>query len=200
MLPHAVWPHYSGGMLDNVRFLTRLITNPLHTGAVAPSSRALGRAMAAQIPIGSEGPILELGPGTGVVTRAILERGIAPERLTAVEYNEHFAAMVAARHPGVHVIVGDAFNLAKTLGAHAHERYAAVISSMPLVNFPMALRASLIADIFARLEPDAPFVQFSYRLGSPVPPPPGATVTRAAFIAMNLPPARVWVYRRRATP
>jgi phosphatidylethanolamine/phosphatidyl-N-methylethanolamine N-methyltransferase len=151
--------------------------------------------MAAQIPDG-DGPILELGPGTGVVTAAMIGRGIAAERITAVEYDGAFAAMVAARYPGVHVINGDAFDLEKTLGARAGEKFAAVLSSMPLINFPMAMRQALLGDIFQRLAPGAPFIQFSYRLGSPVPPPRDATVTQAAFILLNIPPARVWVYRR----
>lgn len=184
-------------MFDALRFIGRLITQPKTVGAIAPSSKALARAMAAQIPAGAGGPILELGPGTGVVTQAIIARGIAPERITSVEYNHAFAAMVASRYPGVHVINGDAFDLKKTLGARAGERYSAVLSSMPLINFPMAARGALLRDIFQRLEPGAPFIQFSYRLGSPVPPPPDASVSQAAFILLNLPPARVWVYRRR---
>jgi phosphatidylethanolamine/phosphatidyl-N-methylethanolamine N-methyltransferase len=182
-------------MNDSLRFLIRLVTNPLHTGAVAPSSRALGRAMAAPIDPERKGPILELGPGTGVVTRAILERGIVPERVTALEYNPQFAAMVAGRYPGVRVIIGDAFDLETHLDG-PKTGFAAVLSSMPLVNFPLALRETLLADIFARLQPGAPFVQFSYRLGPPIQPPPGITVTRAAFILLNIPPARVWVYRK----
>src|SRR5262249_51285739 len=83
-----------GTMSDTVRFLGRVVARPVTTGAVAPSGRALSRAMAAQIPEGSEGPILELGPGTGVVTAALIERGIAAERITAVEYDRDFAVLV----------------------------------------------------------------------------------------------------------
>ena len=182
-------------MNDSLRFLTRLITNPRETGAVAPSSAALGRAMAAPIDPERKGPILELGPGTGVVTRAILARGVLPERLTALEYNTAFAAMVAGRYPGVRVIVGDAFDLETHLDG-PKTGFAAVLSSMPLVNFPPELREKLIADVFTRLQPGAPFVQFSYRFGPPITPPPGVTLARAAVVWLNLPPARVWVYRK----
>ena len=184
-------------MSDTLRFLGRLVARPVHTGAVAPSGPGLSRAMAAQIPANADGPILELGPGTGVVTAAMLARGIAPDRITAVEYDRDFAAMVASRYPGVHVINGDAFDLEKTLGNRPKTGFAAILSSMPLVNFPMALRERLMADVLDRLQPGAPFIQFSYRLSSPVPPPAGVTVVRAAFILLNVPPARVWVYRRR---
>lgn len=184
-------------MSDTLRFLGRLILQPRTVGAVAPSSRALGRAMAAQIDPKADGPVLELGPGTGVVTAALIERGVAPERLTAVEYNQDFAAMVTARYPGVRVIAGDAFALGQTLGPQAGTTFAAVLSSMPLINFPVAMRVALLEDVLARMPLGAPFVQFSYRLHCPVPPPSGVTVTQAAFILLNLPPARVWVYRRR---
>src|SRR5215475_11862106 len=162
-------------MSDTLRFLGRLIAKPVTTGAVAPSGPGLTRAMAAQIPVGAEGPILELGPGTGVVTAAMIARGIAPERITAVEYDRDFAALVASRYPGVHVINGDAFDLDKTLGSRTKTGFAAILSSMPLVNFPMAQRAALLNDVLARLQPGAPFIQFSYRLRAPVVPPAGAT-------------------------
>ncbi|MBL6853070.1 MAG: methyltransferase domain-containing protein [Alphaproteobacteria bacterium] len=184
-------------MSDTLRFLGRLIARPVYTGAVAPSGPGLSRAMAAQVPPNADGPILELGPGTGVVTAAMLARGIAADRITAVEYDRDFAAMVATRYPDVHVINGDAFDLEKTLGDGPKTGFAAILSSMPLVNFPMALRQKLLADILERLRPGAPFIQFSYRLRAPVPPPAGVTVTQAAFILLNVPPARVWVYRRR---
>jgi len=181
-------------MLDQLRFLARMIARPVHTGAVAPSSQALGRAMAAQADPGGDLPVLELGPGTGVVTEALLERGIAPERLTSIEYDQSFAALVAQRFPRVRVIHGDAFDLDKTLGARTP--LAAAVSSLPLVNFAVEMRLKLLANLFERLAPGAPFVQFSYRLKPPVAPPPGIVVRRAAIVWLNLPPARVWVYRR----
>lgn len=178
-------------------FLRGLIASPKGVGAIAPSSPALARAIAAQIDPAMPGPVLELGPGTGVVTEALIERGIAPARITAIEYDADFVVRVSARCPGVTVIQGDAFNLRETL-SHAHGvSYAAVISGIPLLNWPMAARRALIEDAFGRLSPGAPFVQFSYGLTPPVPESPGFTVRRAALIWANIPPARVWVYRPR---
>ncbi|MBV9991431.1 MAG: methyltransferase domain-containing protein [Alphaproteobacteria bacterium] len=188
-------------MSDTLRFLARMIARPVHTGAVAPSSKALGRAMAREVDPASDLPVLELGPGTGVVTEALLEHGIAPARLTAVEYDAGFAARVRQRCPGVRVIQGDAFDLDKTLGdldktLGARLPLAAAVSSLPLINFPVEMRLALLGSVFERLAPGAPFVQFSYRLKPPVAPPPGIAVRRAAVIWLNMPPARVWVYRR----
>lgn len=184
-------------VLDQWRFLRRLAAEPRHVGAVAPSGPALARAMAAEVDLSAPGPILELGPGTGVVTAALIARGIAPARLTTIEYDPQFARLVAQRFPGVQVITGDAYDLGKTLGEIRAQPFAAIVSSLPLLNEPPARRHKLLADAFERLTPNAPFIQFSYGLRPPVPPPEGARVTRAALILFNLPPARVWVYRKR---
>lgn len=181
---------------DNLRFLRALIARPKNVGAIAPSSRGLARTMARQIDPSRPGPVLELGPGTGVITAALLERGIEPERLTAVEFDPHFAAALAARFAGVHVVQGDAFDLARTLNGRDKEPFAAIVSGLPLLNFPMASRRALIDGALARLAPHAPLIQFSYGMHAPVVPPAGHSVVRAGFVWANLPPARVWVYRR----
>jgi len=182
--------------LQHLGFWKALVTRPRHVGAIAPSGPVLANAMAAQVDPNAPGPVLELGPGTGVVTGALIARGIAPQRIAAVEYDPDFAAMVQRRFAKVTVIRGDAFDLDKTLAAHPMAPLAAAVSSLPLVNFPLELRRKVLRDVFARLQPGAPFVQFSYRFGPPVPPPDGVTLRKAAVIWRNLPPARVWVYRR----
>ena len=183
-------------LTDNLRFLRALIARPKNIGAVAPSSRALGRAIARQIDPKSPGPVLELGPGTGVITAALLERGIAPEQLTLIEYDPEFAAAIAARFQGVHVIQGDAFDLNRTLGARHTERFAGIVSGIPLLNFPVPRRRAYIEALAERLAPGAPLVQFSYGMHAPVVPPAGHSVICAALVWANIPPARVWVYRR----
>src|SRR5436190_11451695 len=186
----------SAPMLDQWRFLRGLIERPKNVGAIAPSSPALARAIAAQVDPKVEGPVLELGPGTGVVTEALIARGIAPERITAIEYDPEFAHMVRQRFPGVHVIEGDAFNLVHTLGRDRDTPFAAIVSGLPLLNFPPHKRANLIEGALSRLKPGAPFVQFSYGLTQPAVAPKDFSVHRAALVWKNLPPARVWVYRR----
>ncbi|MDB5734647.1 MAG: Ribose transporter permease [Alphaproteobacteria bacterium] len=183
-------------LADNLRFLRALVARPKNVGAVFPSGPALARAIARQIDPLQDGPVLELGPGTGVVTAAILERGVAPERLTLVEFDENFARHNTARFPGVHVIQGDAFNLEHTLLGRPHLPFCAIVSGLPLLNFPVAMRRRLMDGVLTRLAPGAPFIQFSYGTQAPVAPPPGFRVTRAAMVWINIPPARVWVYRR----
>lgn len=181
---------------DNLRFLRALIARPKNIGAVAPSSRALARAIARQIDPARPGPVLELGPGTGVITAALLEHGIAPGRLTVIEYDSDFAAAIAARFHDVHVIQGDAFDLGRTLGLRDTEPFAGIVSGIPLLNFPMPHRQAYVQSLTDRLAPDAPLIQFSYGMHAPVVPPPGFSVICSARIWANLPPARVWVYRK----
>src|SRR5690349_12218267 len=125
---------------DEVRFLSSWLQNPLKTGAVSPSSPALAKAMANEIDLSVPGPIVELGPGTGPVTEAILARGIAPSRLITVEFNPGFCALVKKRFPGVHVVQGDGYALSDTLGEIAREPLAAIVSSLPLMTRPMPVR------------------------------------------------------------
>jgi phosphatidylethanolamine/phosphatidyl-N-methylethanolamine N-methyltransferase len=184
--------------VEQLQFLKGLIARPKNVGAIAPSSPALAKAIARQIDLSIPGPVLELGPGTGVVTEAIIERGITPDRITAIEYDADFTAMVMRRFPKVRVVQGDAFDFISTLGLNEDDRFAAIISGLPLLNHPPERRQMLIESALARLRPGAPYIQFSYGMNPPIPAPKGTSVKRAALILLNLPPARVWVYRRNA--
>ena len=150
--------------------------------------------MASVIDPSREGRFLELGPGTGALTSALVARGVAPERITAVEVNPYFASLIAARFPGIDIVRGNAFDLSRALGERT-DKFVGAISGVPLLNFPVEQRAEFVAGVLARLEPGAPFAQFSYGTGPSVPPPAGAYVGRHAVVLMNIPPARVWVYR-----
>jgi phosphatidylethanolamine/phosphatidyl-N-methylethanolamine N-methyltransferase len=183
-------------LAGNLRFLRALVAHPKNIGAIAPSSRALGRAVARQIDPARPGPVLELGPGTGALTQGLLERGIAPDRLTLVEFDPDMAEFLTGHFAGVDVIRGDAFDLARTLGPKVLEPFSAIISGIPLLNFSMARRRSFMEGVCRLLQPGAPLIQFSYGMQAPVVPSPDYSVARAAFVWANLPPARVWVYRK----
>jgi len=179
-----------------LNFLTSWFRNPKTVGAIAPSGPALSRAMASIVDPSTEGPIVELGPGTGPVTAALLERGIDPKRLVLVEYDKDFCARLRSKFPAVNVIEGDAFALDETLGAHAKAPLAAVVSSLPLLNFSQEERRKLIEISMRMLSPRAPFIQFTYGANSPLPVASPLYETSASKrIWRNLPPARVWTYR-----
>lgn len=183
-------------LAEQFEFLRGLIASPKGVGAIAPSSAALARAIALQADPDQPGEVLELGPGTGVVTEALIARGFEPERITAIEYDPEFVRRVRERCPGVNVIEGDAFALNRTLRPE-DTGYCAIISGIPLLNWPPDRRQALIAAALDRVRPHAPFIQFSYGLTPPVPATDRFDVRRAAVIWANLPPARVWVYRAR---
>ncbi|HWC63926.1 MAG TPA: methyltransferase domain-containing protein [Rhizomicrobium sp.] len=151
----------SDALAGNLRFLRALMARPKNVGAIAPSGRALANAMARQINPDSSGPVLELGPGTGAITQAILEQGVAPGRLTLVEYDPDMAVFLAGRFEGVDIIQGDAFDLSHTLGAKAEVKFSAILSGLPLLNFPLARRRQYLEGACRLLSPGAPFVQFS---------------------------------------
>jgi phosphatidylethanolamine/phosphatidyl-N-methylethanolamine N-methyltransferase len=139
--------------------------------------------------------VLELGPGTGAVTAALVERGVGHERLVLVEYNRQFCVLLAKRFPGATVIEGDAYNLRIALNG-GHARFAAVVSSLPLMMKPMPTRLRLLDAALRLLAPGAPFIQFSYAVAAPIPPRPHRyRIHSSPRIWRNLPPARVWVYR-----
>jgi phosphatidylethanolamine/phosphatidyl-N-methylethanolamine N-methyltransferase len=182
---------------DEVRFLRSWIEKPLHMGAVMPSSKLLARTMAQYVDVDSKGPVIELGPGTGAITNALIEHGVDQKRLVLVEYNPGFCALLRDRYPQAKVVQGDAYALRDSLGAVLDAPASAVVSGLPLVTKPMLTRLKLIRDAFVALAPGAPFVQFTYSVAPPIPKSlPGVSTEASERIWMNLPPARVWVYRK----
>ncbi|MCX5580693.1 class I SAM-dependent methyltransferase [Kaistia terrae] len=182
---------------DEVRFFRSWMGKPLSMGSVTPSGKALTKLMASFVDPDDTLPIIELGPGTGVVTQALLERGVAPERIVSIEYSPDFCRLLEKRFTGIRIIQGDAYALDQALAGCVEGPVAAVISSLPLLTQPPQRRSTLISDAFARLSPGRPFIQFSYGLNSPVPPDPALfSTSHTGWVMKNVPPARVWVYRR----
>jgi phosphatidylethanolamine/phosphatidyl-N-methylethanolamine N-methyltransferase len=182
---------------DEVRFIRSWIERPLSIGAVTPSGKMLARAMARYVDPDSDGPVVELGPGTGPVTAALVEAGVAPSRLVLVEFNPAFCRILRTRYPGATLVQGDAYGMRRLLETLLLQPAAAVVSGLPLVTKPMRQRLRLIRDAFDLMLPGAPFVQFTYSVASPLPRRlSGFTVEASERIWMNIPPARVWVYRK----
>ncbi|HLH93836.1 MAG TPA: methyltransferase [Xanthobacteraceae bacterium] len=170
---------------------------PLSIGAVAPSSRVLARAMAAYVDASRNGPIIELGPGTGPVTEALVAQGVDPSRLILLEYDPAFCRLLRDRYPTSTVVQGDAYSLGRVLGGHLAAPAAAVVSGLPLFTKPVKMRLKLIHEAFALMLPGAPFVQFTYATVPPIPKALDRVRAEASErIWKNIPPARIWVYRR----
>ncbi|KAF2991281.1 methyltransferase domain-containing protein [Methylocystis sp. MJC1] len=189
-------------LADSARFIKQWIENPRLIGAVQPSGPALAKTMASFVDLSREGPIVELGPGTGPVTKALLARGIPAERLVLVEYESRFCHMLAERYPGVKIVQGDAYGLKKTLTDKIDGQVATVVSSLPLLVRPERDRVELLHQAFELMGDDGLFIQFTYGLAiSPMPIHAhglkGAYIGKgSAPVLLNIPPARVWRYRK----
>lgn len=184
---------------DSTLFLREWLANPQRTGAVAPSSPQLTAAMARWLPNNSESYVLELGPGTGAVTDALLKYGLREDRLVAIEKNPTLAKLLRKRFADAHIIAGDAWDL-DTLLAELPQPIAsvgAVISSLPLLNFPPAQADALAQKIRSVLEPRGRWVQYSYQILKNRSRGGGDfRLVASKIIWFNLPPARVSVYQK----
>src|SRR5579863_9108285 len=154
---------------DEVRFIRSWMEKPLATGAVMPSGKPLARAMAKCVDPAIAGPVIELGPGTGAVTAALVEQGIEPSRMVLVEFNPTFCRLLRTRYPEATVVQGDAYGLKRLLGSLLRQPASAVVSGLPLFTKPLRLRLRLLSDAFTLLSPGAPFIQFTYAVVPPIP-------------------------------
>ncbi|MBL4727617.1 MAG: methyltransferase domain-containing protein [Rhizobiaceae bacterium] len=183
---------------NEIRFIKGLVDQPKSVGAIFPTSSFMAKRMASIVNLHSGLPVLELGPGTGVITKAIVEYGVAPEDLHAVEFSESFLPYLRADYPRVNFIQGDAFDVDAIREKSGIERFDCVISALPLLNFPSSKRVKLIEDLLEIIPDGRPVIQFSYGPLSPVVAGAGNyNVEHFGWVARNLPPAQLWVYRKR---
>ncbi len=184
---------------DSTVLLREWLANPQGTGSVTPSSPQLGAAMARWLPHNSDSFVLELGPGTGAVTDALLKRGLREDRLIAIEFNANLAKHLRKRFRHAHIITGDAWELDRLLAELPSpiESVGAVISSLPLLNFPKDKADELAQKIRAILEPRGRWVQYSYQIGkSRSRGGEDFHLLASKIVWLNFPPARVSVFQK----
>lgn len=182
-------------------FLSRWASGPLKIGSIAPSSLSLARAMAAQLPEAYQ-ICVELGGGTGSLTRSLMAAGVPAAKLIVIERDRRLAVYLRRKFPGVCVIEGDAETLTALLRARGIDSVDAIVSSLPLRSMPRRVRGRIVAECFAALGDEGLFVQYTYGLTAPVPEEITDDLalegSRIARIWRNIPPAAVWRYRRAA--
>ncbi len=185
---------------EEFRFFLHWLRRPRRVGAVLPSSPALAAALAAEIDTEAPGVVVELGPGTGRVTRALLEAGIAPGQLVAIERDATFCKLLRERFPGVRIVSGEARTLEPLLQQAGVGPLKAVASSLPLLSMTSRDRRAVLSQIAAVLGAEGVLVQYTYGPAAPVPPELGVELgllgERTNWVLANLPPAAVWRYRR----
>ncbi len=185
---------------DELRFFLHWLRRPGRVGAVVPSGPALAAALAAEINTEAPGAVVELGPGTGRVTRALLEAGVAPGRLVAIECNASFCKLLRERFPEVRIVSGEAWTLEQLLQQAGVGPVKAVVSSLPLLSMTSGDRRAVLSQIAAVLGAEGVLLQYTYGPAAPAPPELGAELgligERTKWVLANLPPAAVWRYRR----
>ena len=183
-------------------FFRQWLKNPLSIAALAPSGTQLAGRMTAELPPGAK-RVIELGAGTGVFTRAMLDSGIAPEHLLVVELNEELYEHLRVQFPDARVVCGNACELTSIVAEKEFSKAGevdAVVSGLGLLNMSRDLQRSIMQSAFDVLKPGGSFIQFTY---SPKPPLSrelldelGLSVRRGGFAWRNIPPASVFVFSR----
>ena len=187
---------------SRLTFFRQWLRHPLRMSSITPSGRQLAGMMAAAVAADAES-VIELGAGTGVITRALIKHGIRPERLLVVEMNEVLHGLLRQAFPRAHVVCGDARAL-QTLtgqaGAFGTRPVGAVVSSLGLLAMPTMVQHDILSAAFAVIRPGGVFVQYTYGPSAPVAPEVCAALDLhpqcRGWAWRNLPPARVYVYSR----
>ena len=183
-------------------FLSNCLRNPWRTGAVAPSSRALAKAMARRVLAYGTGTIVELGPGTGAITAALLDLGIPRKRLYLVEQSPEFASLLRTRFPGIRIVEGDALEFPDHAKRDGVEDVGAIVSGLPLRLISHEACAAILSRSFGMMGNTGAFVQFTYNHRPPVQPSLiaslGLVARNVGYVWLNFPPATVWEFRRAA--
>ncbi|MGE0005765.1 MAG: class I SAM-dependent methyltransferase [Parvibaculaceae bacterium] len=186
----------------NLLFWQRYLRRPLGIGAVAPSGPGLARAMVETLAPRQGDMVVEIGPGTGPFTRALLEAGVEPARLLLVEFDAEFVRHLRQRFPGVTVLHGDASQLPQLLREQGHDKVQKILSGLPLRSMPKPVRAGITRAMATSLASQGALVQFSYFVAPPLAESEvracGLTGRRAKAVMANIPPAFVWHYRKDA--
>ena len=186
--------------LDLGRFFRAWLSDPLRVAAVIPSSPALAAVMTAEISAAT-GPVIELGAGTGVFTRALIARGVPEEQLALIEYGSDFARLLQLRFPRARTLWMDAARLREVELFAEGSSAGAVVSGLPLLSMSPKKVISILDGAFRHLQPDGAFYQFTYGPRCPVSRRMldrlGLKATRIGQAFLNIPPAAVYRISRR---
>jgi phosphatidylethanolamine/phosphatidyl-N-methylethanolamine N-methyltransferase len=179
-------------------FLGLWLRKPLQIAAICPSSDHLADAFARLVDLRRAGAVLELGAGTGSLTRGLLRGGCPPERLVVLEREPLLAALLRRDFPAIDVIEGDATRITQYLAGRGIAHLATVVSSLPIKWFPEAAQRAIVLGCLQRLGAGGYFLQVTNAFGSPVAIDGlGIEGSEARRVWRNLPPAQIWAYTER---
>ena len=180
---------------DAALFFRRWLSNPLQMGSIIPSSPKLGARIAKHIDKRSSSLILELGAGTGAITKSLISAGISPGRIVVVEIVPEMADHLRAKFSQTSVLQADAFNLPIQSLKDTGTEIGTVICGIPLVLLNEAKQRQFIQQVEA-VAPGRGFLLYTYCFTSPLPHRTlGLDAQRLDWTPLNFPPASVWHYR-----
>ena len=173
-------------------FFKRWLANPLQMGSIIPSSATFSRLIAERVQFGPDEVVVELGAGTGTITRALLRAGVPAEKLVVVEIVPEMANHLRNIFPGVQVVCGDGFDLPRVLEQARAGRVGDVVCGIPLVMLPFPTQQKIVGAML-EASPGRGFLHLSYCITSPLPSAKlGLTGKRLAWTMKNFPPGGVW--------
>jgi phosphatidylethanolamine/phosphatidyl-N-methylethanolamine N-methyltransferase len=184
-----------------VLFWRQSLKQPIQICSLFPSRPSVGRHLFEAVSRHKGQPIVELGAGTGAVTRQLLRGGIEARDLTVVELDPEFTAYLSRHFPGVDVLNMKAEDVAEYWQNRGADQVGAVVSTLPMKLFDAELQQDIIGSMMNVMADGAPFVQLTYRLSSPVKPEVlenlGLRGRRVKTVWRSIPPAFLWKYERR---
>lgn len=182
---------------EELLFFRRWIANPLKVGALLPSAPALARLVARNVEIGPDDAVIEVGAGTGSITKALVSAGIPRDRLFVIEIDADMCTYLRKQFPQVQIIHGDAGRLSDIVPGRWHGKVSTVVSGIPMITLPLEAQQRLIRSWFGITKPGGQMLQYTYSLISPIPEAKlGLSVRRCGMAFLNVPPASVFSYRK----
>ena len=183
---------------DRTKFLRAWLQNPLRIAAVTPSSKSLAQLITSEVDC-STGCVIELGPGTGVFTNVLLERGVLEDNLVLIEQDDDFADILKQRFPTASVLHVDASKIGYY--AIADKSFGATISGLPLLSMSHRKVFAILKGSFRQMGQNGRFYQFTYGPRCPIPRRVldrlGLKAVRIGWTPYNIPPAAVYRVSRR---
>jgi len=177
--------------------MQEFLKHPLQIGSIIPSSRFLERRIVAAAGIGSANVVVELGPGTGGITRAILRAMPQHARLLSVEINPHFHALVSGIDDDRLIAhLGSACDLKQIIASYGLDAPNAVVSGIPFSTMSRSVGSRILEAVSTLLAPKGRFVayQVSNRVATLCQPFLGSGQT--AMELVNIPPMRVFQWEK----
>ena len=198
-------PPNASGWRAHLLLLGQFVRHPRHVGAIAPSSRALAEAMVRGLDFSGAACIVELGPGTGAFTNAILPRLGRSGRLLAVELERRFAERLREQWPTLDCACASAALLPALVRERGIDQVNHILSGLPFASLPVWETTQILDGIQETLRRGGTFTTFQYVHAYPLRPAVafrhevtrrmGSEPTRTLVMG-NLPPAYVLRWTR----